>query len=149
MRKYLPCIVDQLLQKVLKPSGAVLMEGPKWCGKTWTVQQTALINPSLLLEGETPRLLDECQLAPTLWNAVRSTVDKRDKTGPGSDAVLVLRDGRGETIKNMKKFVDSINTDKMNEPSFFMNLVFIGLPFQVTSATIVALSIPFLIKLLP
>ena len=100
MGKYLPRIADQLLQQALKSSGAVLIEGPKWCGKTRTAQQsaksvlmmqdpdkinsylqTASIKPSLLLEGATPRLLDEWQLAPILWNAVRFTVDKRDKTG--------------------------------------------------------------------
>lgn len=89
-----------MLQKALLASGAVLIEGPKWCGKTRTAQQTAKsvlmmqdpdkksaylqtasIKPSLLLEGETPRLLDEWQIAPILWDAVRFTVDQRDKTG--------------------------------------------------------------------
>jgi hypothetical protein len=100
MGEYLPRIADTMLQKALLASGAVLIEGPKWCGKTRTAQknaksvlmlqdpdrqaaylQTASIKPSLLLEGETPRLLDEWQTAPILWDAVRFTVDQRDKTG--------------------------------------------------------------------
>lgn len=100
MGDYLPRIADAMLQKALLAAGAVLIEGPKWCGKTRTAQQTAKsvlmmqdpdkksaylqtasIKPSLLLEGETPRLLDEWQIAPILWDAVRFTVDQRDKTG--------------------------------------------------------------------
>jgi len=80
--------------------GAVLIEGPKWCGKTSTAENIAKsvlymqdpdtfdenmlkakTKPSLLLEGETPRLLGEWQVAPVLWNAVRFAVDKRQKTG--------------------------------------------------------------------
>jgi uncharacterized protein len=100
MGAYLTRIVDGMLQNALKASGAVLIEGPKWCGKTRTAQQaaksvlmmqdpdrkadylqTASIKPSLLLEGATPRLLDEWQIAPVLWDAVRFTVDQRDRSG--------------------------------------------------------------------
>ena len=100
MAEYYPRIADQLLQKALRASGAVLIEGAKWCGKTRTAQsiaksilmmqdpdkkasylQTAAIKPSLLLEGDTPRLLDEWQIAPVLWDAVRFVVDQRGKTG--------------------------------------------------------------------
>ncbi|NCC76337.1 MAG: ATP-binding protein [Clostridia bacterium] len=100
MENYLPRIADERLKKSLRASGAVLIEGPKWCGKTRTAMnqahsvlmmqdpdkqssylQTASIKPSLLLEGETPRLLDEWQIAPILWDAVRFTVDQRQKTG--------------------------------------------------------------------
>ena len=96
----MPRIADGMLQIALQASGAVLIEGPKWCGKTRTAQetaksvimmqdpdrqtaylQTASIKPSLLLEGDTPRLLDEWQLAPILWDAVRFAVDQRDTTG--------------------------------------------------------------------
>lgn len=96
----MPRIADGLLQKALDASGAVLIEGAKWCGKTRTAQraaksvlmmqdpdrkmaylQTASIKPSLLLEGETPRLLDEWQIAPILWDAVRFTVDQRERMG--------------------------------------------------------------------
>lgn len=98
--KYMPRLADAKLALSLQAMGAVLIEGPKWCGKTSTgehVAKSALYmqdpdffeenmlkaktKPSLLLEGETPRLLDEWQVAPVLWNAVRFAVDKRHKTG--------------------------------------------------------------------
>jgi len=97
---YLKRISDEKLNLLLCAKGAVLIEGPKWCGKTSSAEEfagsvlymqdadnskmnilTAQTKPSLLLEGETPRLLDEWQVAPELWNAVRFTVDKRRKTG--------------------------------------------------------------------
>ena len=98
--KYLPRIADAKLALALKAMGAVLIEGPKWCGKTSTAERIAKsvlymqdpdtfeenmlkakTKPSLLLEGETPRLLDEWQVAPVLWNAVRFAVDKRQEMG--------------------------------------------------------------------
>ena len=99
-RKYLPRIVDKLLQDRLASTGAVLIEGPKWCGKTRTATEAsksqlfmqdpdkavsylkaADTKPSLLLQGDTPRLLDEWQTAPVLWDAVRFMVDQRGKAG--------------------------------------------------------------------
>jgi predicted AAA+ superfamily ATPase len=98
-QKYLPRISDKILKMALKASGAVLIEGPKWCGKTRTTAEraasvlymqdpdnmasflkTADIRPSLLLEGNTPRLIDEWQMVPVLWDAVRFAVDKRGKS---------------------------------------------------------------------
>ena len=98
--EYIPRIADTLLKDSLSASGAVIIEGPKWCGKTRTAKhaaksviylqdpdknssylQTADTKPSLLLKGETPRLLDEWQMAPVLLDAVRFTVDQRQKTG--------------------------------------------------------------------
>ena len=95
-RTYLNRIADDLLQKRLRSSGAVLVEGPKWCGKTATATRAsksqlfmqdpdksasylmaADTKPSLLLQGDTPRLLDEWQTAPVLWDAVRFMVDQR------------------------------------------------------------------------
>lgn len=100
MKTYLPRIVDRLLQERLDAKGAVLLEGPKWCGKTTSAKQIAgsfismdqpdmtkqyqsmaELSPLLLLEGETPRLIDEWQIAPNLWNAVRYEVDQRDEFG--------------------------------------------------------------------
>lgn len=97
---YLNRISDQKLSHLLRAMGAVLIEGPKWCGKTRSAEEVARSvlymqdpdttkanklmaqsKPSLLLEGETPRLLDEWQVAPELWNAVRFTVDKRRLKG--------------------------------------------------------------------
>ncbi len=99
-RKYIKRIADKLLRERLDASGAVLIEGPKWCGKTRTAMEAsksrlfmqdpdkrlsylkaADTKPSLLLKGETPRLLDEWQTAPVLWDAVRHEVDMRGETG--------------------------------------------------------------------
>ena len=92
--EYINRIVDKEIKKKLSIMGAVLIKGPKWCGKTTSAKRIAksvlemqnpdlgdnyleLANtrPSLLLEGEKPRLIDEWQLAPKLWNAVRYSVD--------------------------------------------------------------------------
>ena len=99
-QNYLPRIVDKLLEDRLDAVGAVLIAGPKWCGKTTTAEQQAKsvlklqdpdktksylamaeVKPSLLLNGENPRLIDEWQMAPVLWDAVRSAVDSRGETG--------------------------------------------------------------------
>ncbi len=98
MKKYKKRIADKILQKKLNAKGAVLIEGAKWCGKTTTASQIAKsilsmqnpeekeqnirlaeLSPSRLLHGKTPRLIDEWQLAPKLWDAVRLEVDKRDE----------------------------------------------------------------------
>jgi len=100
MKKYLPRIIDKLLSDRLEAKGAVLLEGPKWCGKTTSAkeiagsfismdqpemskqyQSMAELSPLTLLKGETPRLIDEWQIAPNLWNAVRYEVDQRDEFG--------------------------------------------------------------------
>ena len=100
MSEYKKRIADEILRKRLGAIGAVLIEGPKWCGKTTTAMQqansilfmqdssnAAMINqmvdigPKLLLEGDTPRLLDEWQVAPELWDAVRFEVDMRNAPG--------------------------------------------------------------------
>ena len=97
---YIPRLCDADLQIALQSAGAVLIEGAKWCGKTSTASnasQSVLFmqdpdktasylamadtKPSLLLKGKTPRLIDEWQMAPILWDAVRFEVDKRAETG--------------------------------------------------------------------
>lgn len=97
---YLKRIVDDELQLRLDSIGATLIVGPKWCGKTTTAKQkaksvlhlndpdmrdaylaTADVKPSNLLKGETPRLIDEWQEAPKLWDAIRVSVDKIGKPG--------------------------------------------------------------------
>ncbi len=98
MKWYRRRIADQILNDKLEAKGAVLIEGSKWCGKTTTATQIAKsilymqdpaqkshnlklaeLDPSLLLKGDTPRLIDEWQLAPQLWDAVRFAVDERDE----------------------------------------------------------------------
>lgn len=100
MKKYRDRVVDSILQEKLEGKGAVLIEGPKWCGKTTTAEQIAksvlymddpqskeqnvnmaALNPKRLLSGETPRLIDEWQIAPKLWDAIRFEVDHRDDLG--------------------------------------------------------------------
>ncbi len=100
MFKYRARIADAILRKKLNSKGAVLLEGPKWCGKTTTAEKAAAsvlymdepsklnqnlrladIDPSILLEGKNPRLIDEWQLAPKLWDAVRFSVDHKHEFG--------------------------------------------------------------------
>lgn len=98
--KYFPRLCDKLLKRQLESSGAVLVEGPKWCGKTSTSRESAKsilymqdpdrgpgyirladTMPSQLLQGEKPRVIDEWQEAPVLWDAVRFDVDKTNLRG--------------------------------------------------------------------
>ncbi len=98
MKQYRKRIYDTVLRHRLEAKGAVLVEGPKWCGKTTTCLQLAQsvlymaqpdireqnimltdMQPSLLLQGATPRLIDEWQIAPKLWDAVRFEADQRDE----------------------------------------------------------------------
>ena len=97
---YRPRLIDNIIDSYLEAFGAVCVEGPKWCGKTWTSsyhckseimlgnpdgnfqnRQLAQMSPSLVLEGETPRLIDEWQIAPKLWDAVRFEIDHRNLEG--------------------------------------------------------------------
>ncbi len=100
MKEYMTRVSDKVLLDHLESKGAVLVEGAKWCGKTTSAkhiaksviemdrpdktlqyQEMARLKPSALLEGDVPHLIDEWQLAPTLWNAVRYEVDQRDDFG--------------------------------------------------------------------
>ena len=100
MERYKKRIADVLLERKLQGKGAILIDGPKWCGKTTTAKQIASsmldlgdssvldnarlllqVNPARLLSGGTPRLLDEWQSLPSLWDMVRSEVDRRQQFG--------------------------------------------------------------------
>lgn len=122
---YLPRIIDAILDDYLEAFGAVLLTGPKWCGKTTTASQkaksilklqdpdvslgylkTAETKPSLLLHGENPRLIDEWQMAPVLWDTVRNYVDESEKDGlfilTGSTAVdesQIMHSGTGRIAR--------------------------------------------------
>lgn len=119
--KYLPRIADQTLQRKLRTSGAVLITGPKWCGKTWTalnvansviyMQDTnkrasylkmAQTMPSYLLEGEKPRLIDEWQMATILWDAVRFAVDQNAVKGQFILTGSVVVDGENDLVDGEK-----------------------------------------------
>mgnify|MGYP002796971192 FL=1 len=99
-QNYMPRIIDRQVEEYLSSFGAVCIEGPKWCGKTWTSsyhsrseiyigdpagnfqnRQLAELSPALVLEGETPRLIDEWQEVPPLWDAVRYQVDQNPQKG--------------------------------------------------------------------
>lgn len=128
MVKYKQRIADRLLERKVLGKGAVLIEGPKWCGKTTTAKQLAKsfldlgdtavlkqseslieISPQMLLKGETPRLIDEWQALPSIWDTIRSEVDNRGKpsqfilTGssilPEADETIHSGTGRFATIK--------------------------------------------------
>lgn len=98
--EYRPRIIDKQMEDYLSTFGAVCIEGPKWCGKTWTSafhskseiyigdpagnfqnRQLAELSPDLVLDGETPRLIDEWQEVPPLWDAVRYKVDQTHQKG--------------------------------------------------------------------
>ena len=93
-------IIDDKISKLMNIYGAVCIEGPKWCGKTWTSKnhassasyigdpagnfmnkQLAELDPSLILEGDKPRLIDEWQVVPNIWDAVRYKVDQSSRKG--------------------------------------------------------------------
>lgn len=98
--EYKKRIIDSEIRSMLQISGAICIEGPKWCGKTWTSsyhsnseflvgaadnnfsnRQLAELNPTLVLQGETPRMIDEWQEVPALWDATRAEVDRRREKG--------------------------------------------------------------------
>lgn len=100
MENYRKRVADEILKRKLEGKGAVLIEGPKWCGKTTTAEQIArsilymddpekreqnvlmaTLNPKMLLDGDNPRLIDEWQIAPKLWDAIRFEIDHRKGFG--------------------------------------------------------------------
>lgn len=128
MARYKQRIADRILQRKILGKGTVLIEGPKWCGKTTTAKQlaksfldlgdsailkqsTALIDisPQTLLKGDTPRLIDEWQALPSIWDSIRSEVDRRGEPSQfiltGSSVLLEADEtihsgtGRFATIK--------------------------------------------------
>lgn len=97
---YKPRIIDSMVSRCLSTFGAICIEGPKWSGKTWTSsvhsdsellladpannfqnRELARLSPAAVLEGRTPRLLDEWQVVTSLWDAVRYEVDRRAEKG--------------------------------------------------------------------
>lgn len=100
MENYRKRVADEILKRKLEGKGAVLIEGPKWCGKTTTAEQIAgsilymddpekreqnalmaTLNPKMLLDGDSPRLIDEWQIVPKLWDAIRFEIDHRKGFG--------------------------------------------------------------------
>ncbi len=121
-------ILDTLLQQKLKGIGAVLIEGPKQCGKTTTAEQFATtvismanpaekenrlqlarIQPSLLLDEKPPLLIDEWQIAPELWDAIRYEVDRRGEPGQ------FILTGSGKNLSLGRRTLCAL-TDAHDEP---------------------------------
>jgi len=142
--KYLKRVIDDILKERLEMIGAIVIVGPKWCGKTTTAEQHAKsvlklqdpdksksylqlaeIKPSLLLKGETPRLIDEWQMAPVLWDAVRTSVDNLNEVGlyilTGSTSVQeneIMHSGTGRinklTMRPMSLFESKESNGKIS-----------------------------------
>ncbi len=150
MKRYRKRIADEILKKKLQSKGAVVIEGPKWCGKTTTAEQMAAsvlymddpewksqnismseVNPKRLLNGETPRLIDEWQLAPKLWDAIRFEVDHRSELGQfiltGSavpvDTKEITHSGTGRfswlTMRPMSLFESGDSTNEVSIKELF------------------------------
>jgi predicted AAA+ superfamily ATPase len=137
---YKPRIIDRELADQLEAMGAVLIIGPKWCGKTTSAMQkaksvlkmqdpdkteaylaTAQTKPSLLLIGDNPRLIDEWQMAPVLWDAVRTAVDERGEEGlfmlTGSttvDNTKIMHSGTGRISRMMMRPMSLYESNESN-----------------------------------
>ena len=135
-RKYYKRISDKVLELKLRAFGATNIVGPKWCGKTETALQkakskimlqkdpnkegliyTAKINPSVLLDGEKPRLIDEWQDAPELWDAVRSYCDENHSRGQ-----FILTGSTSRDVKTSHTGTGRISTMKMYPMSLYESL---------------------------
>lgn len=141
MKDYRERIVDAELALRLEAFGAVQIKGPKWCGKTTTAMQqaksfiklqdpdrragylaTARTKPSLLLKGETPRLIDEWQDAPVLWDAVRMAVDERREKGQfilTGSTVIDEKSNDSEEFRRLHSGTGRISTMTMYPMSLF------------------------------
>ena len=137
---YLKRVADEELEFRLECSGAVLIQGPKWCGKTTTAtqqaksiiklqdtdknegyKQTALVKPSLLLRGDNPRLIDEWQEIPVLWDTVRNAVDEKNDTGlyilTGSNSIdkdKIMHSGTGRISRMRMDTMSLYETGESN-----------------------------------
>ena len=158
--EYLSRMADKQLQLNLEAFGAVLIEGPKWCGKTTTALQqaksvlelqdpdtregylaTAGIRPSLLLAGDTPRLIDEWQVAPVLWDAIRVMVDRRRKVGQfiltGSNSVdesSIMHSGTGR-ISRMQMIPMSLYESKESNGAISLSDMFANPDMNIDGIT--------------
>jgi len=147
--EYLKRICEKELSEQLEAFGAVLIDGPKWCGKTTTAKrfaksyielqdpdmrdsylETAKVRPSNLLKGENPRLIDEWQEAPNLWDTVRVSVDRRNEEGlyilTGSNSVdikEIAHTGTGR-ISSMKMYPMSLYESRESNGTISLEALF-------------------------
>lgn len=169
--KYKQRIADYMLRRRLEGKGAILIEGPKWCGKTTTAKQVAgsILNlgditvlkeaqqdfqmqPKKLLEGDTPRLIDEWQTMTPLWDMVRSEVDERQGEGhfiltgssvpPEQDSLIHSGTGR---IGRLKMRTMSLWESEESSGSVSLNDLFNGVDFGMPSNDINIEQLAFLI----
>ncbi|MDR1690234.1 MAG: DUF4143 domain-containing protein [Candidatus Methanoplasma sp.] len=153
MKNYRPRLADNELKRGLEAFGAMLIVGPKWCGKTTTAEQVARsaiymqdldkedeyqqmmkIKPSFLLEGEKPRLIDEWQTAPRLWDVVRHSIDRLSEEGlyilTGSTTVdesKIKHSGAGR-IGRMKMYTMSLYESGDSNGDVSLSDMFSGTP---------------------
>ncbi|MGM9580443.1 MAG: ATP-binding protein [Anaerovibrio sp.] len=149
-RNYRPRVIDRLLNDHLQAFGAICIEGPKWCGKTWTAENAckskfmlgdpannfqnrtlASLEPSIVLQGKAPRLIDEWQEVTNIWDAVRYEVDARQKQGQfiltGSSTPMrkgIMHSGAGRIaplrMRTMSLWESGDSDGKVSLQSLFM-----------------------------
>lgn len=167
---YWPRISDRLIVEKLRRSGAVLVTGPKWCGKTASSAMNAQsilymqdpdraaayltaadTKPSLLLEGAVPHLIDEWQVAPVLWDAVRFAVDQRQKTGQfiltGSAVPLdnaTMHTGTGR-IARLSMRTMSLYESRESNGNVSLRELFEGKPLEMSTSSLSIEQIAFAI----
>lgn len=156
-KKYKQRISDRILKRKVLGKGGVLIEGPKWCGKTTTAKQLAKsildlgdpsvlkeslqlieISPKTLLDGKTPRLIDEWQTIPPIWDSIRSEVDRR---GEPSQFILTGSSVLPEAEETIHSGTGRFSFIKMRPMSLYesgesngrisLNDLFAGKPFEV------------------
>ena len=133
-KEYKPRLLDKIIDEYLESCGAICIEGPKWCGKTWTSshhsnseflvgnpdnnfsnRELAKVSPNAVLKGPKPRMIDEWQEVPSLWDAARAFVDKSNDYG-----TLILT---GSSTPNTKGIMHSgagrIVSIRMNTMSLY------------------------------
>lgn len=158
--KYLNRIADKILDLRLEAFGAVQITGPKWCGKTTTAERransvikmqdpdrregylaTARTKPSILLKGSTPRLIDEWQVAPVIWDAVRHAVDERSAKGQfiltGSTVIddkQIMHSGTGR-ISKMAMYPMSLYESLESNGSISLQRLFNDTDYDIDGST--------------
>jgi uncharacterized protein len=161
MKTYYTRILDKVLEKELKAFGGVLINGPKWCGKTTTAKRiaksvinlqapaqkenylkTVKLEPMILLEGEKPRLIDEWQVAPELWDAIRHDIDEKQEEGlyilTGStqvDESKISHTGVGRISRLLMRTL-SLYESKDSSGDVSLQDLFNGKSFKVTKSNI-------------
>ena len=134
LSEYKPRLIDKIVDEYLESCGAICVEGPKWCGKTWTSafhsnsqflvgdpannfsnRELARMNPGFVLKGEAPRMIGEWQEVPSLWDAARNFVDNDG----GYDRLILTGSSTPKTKGIMHSGAGRIVSLRMNTMSLF------------------------------